>query len=111
MFKPLFDLILRIIDSKKGIEVIPSAPEWYASLPEGLQDALVASGWPATRILSEKLSAMPSSILCLINNYGVSITFNADSLVSVQSIVPVWWEQLPLELKDWTVQNAMNFRA
>ena len=100
----------RILETNNGIEVIRSAPEWFGSLPEGLQDALISSGWPAERILSEKLSAMPSSILCLVNNYGCSISFNQDGLVSVQSVIPAWWENMPLELKDWTVQNAMNFR-
>ena len=79
-------------------------------MPEGLQDALIASEWTPERILAQKLTQMPSTLLSCINSYGIKISFDKDGLISTQSSVPVWWEKLPVPIKDWAVSHAMNFR-
>merc|ERR1711892_85859 len=100
----------KVVDTATGINVLRHVPEWFGSLPEGLQDALAACDWSPERILLEKLSRMPSPILVLISNYGITITFTTSGLIRVDSIIPPWWTSLPSQVKDWTVQHAVNFR-
>jgi len=100
----------KVVDTATGINVLRHVPEWFGSLPEGLQDALAACDWNPERILLEKLSRMPSPILVLISNYGITITFTTSGLIKVDSIIPPWWQKLPNQIKDWTVQHAVNFR-
>ena len=101
---------IKIVETVTGINVIRQVPEWFAALPEGLQDALAACDWSPERILQEKLTRMPTPMLLLIENYGISITFNTSGLIIVDSKVPSWWKKLPKPIKDWTVQHAINFR-
>ena len=100
----------KVVDTATGINVLRHVPEWFGSLPEGLQDALAACDWSPERILSEKLTRMPSPILMLVANYGISISFSTSGLIKVDSSIPPWWENLPSQIKDWTIQNAINFR-
>ena len=100
----------RLQDGPDGLCTSQTEPEWFGTLPEGLQDALIASEWTPERILAQKLTQMPSTLLSCINSYGIKISFDKDGLISTQSSVPVWWEKLPVPIKDWAVSHAMNFR-
>ena len=74
----------KVVEAAAGISVLRHVPEWFASLPEGLQDALFACDWTPERILQEKLSSMATPLLVLIANYGISITFTTSGLVKAR---------------------------
>ena len=50
-------------------------------LPSGLRKALKTSGWEYERILNGRCTDMESSLVCLIVDYGVEMTFDEDGII------------------------------
>ena len=50
-------------------------------MPSGLRKALKTSGWEYERILNGRCTDMESSLVCLIVDYGVDMTFDEDGII------------------------------
>ena len=53
----------------------------FLRLPSGLRKALKTSGWEYERILNGRCTDMESSLVCLIVDYGVDMTFDEDGII------------------------------
>ena len=73
--------------------------------------AFAESGWNYEKILNDRCTDMASGLLCLISDYGVEISFDQDSLISVSSRIPDWWNTLPDKVAEWSLSNSVNFHS